>query len=142
MVRPSKALTPFARLLIVVTGHIPLVAHADCQRPSTISVPDGTMSTLEDMLAAQSDLKVYMASMEGYLACVNEELRAGGDDAPAEYKSELATTHSSAVIELEALAAAFSRELQSFFRAHPELKNIPQTRTRSASQIEPSSRAP
>jgi hypothetical protein len=84
----------------------------------------------------------YMAAMESYLACINEDLKAGGDDSPTEFRSALTTTHSSAVMELEALAAEFSRELQAFLRAHPELKSIPQVRTRSASQVEAGSRAP
>jgi hypothetical protein len=93
-------------------------------------------------LAAQSDVEAYMAAMERYLACVNEDLTVGGDDAPAEFKSAQSDMHSSAVAELEMLAAEFSRELQAFFRVHPELKNAPQMRTRPALQVEPRSRAP
>jgi hypothetical protein len=142
MVRRSKALTAFAQLMIVATVHIPLAAQAACQRPTVISVPDGTKATFEDMLAAQSDVEAYMAAMERYLACVNEDLTVGGDDAPAEFKSAQSDMHSSAVAELEMLAAEFSRELQAFFRVHPELKNAPQMRTRPALQVEPRSRAP
>jgi Mlc titration factor MtfA (ptsG expression regulator) len=135
MVRRSKTLTAFAHLLIA-TGPLPLAAQAACQRPSAISVPDGATSSFEDMLAAQSDLEAYMAAMESYLACINEDLAAGGDDAPTEFKAAQSDTHSSAVTELETVAAAFSRELQSFFRVHPELKNAPPPRTRSAPQAE------
>jgi hypothetical protein len=81
------------------------------------------------MLAAQSNVKAYMAAMESYLACINEEIAAGGDDAPTEFKTALTGMHSEAVTELETLAAAFGRELQSFFRAHPEQRNS-QARTR------------
>jgi hypothetical protein len=132
MIRRSKALTSFAQLMIVIAGPIPLAAQPACQRPSAISVPDGATATFEDMLAAQSDVEAYMAAMESYLACINEELAASGDDAPTEFKSAQSDMHSSAVTELEMLAAAFSRELQAFFRAHPELKNVPQARTRAA----------
>lgn len=136
MVRRSKALKPFAQLMVVVAGHLPVAAHAACQRPSAISVPDGATSTFEAMLAAQSDVKAYMAAMESYLACINEDLAAAGDDAPTQFKSAQSDMHSSAVTEIETLAAAFSRELQSFLRAHPELKNVPQARARSAPQVE------
>jgi hypothetical protein len=141
MVRRSKRPTPFAQLLIVIAGHIPLAAHAACQRPSAISVPDGATSTFEDMVAAQSDVRAYMAAMEAYLACINEEHAANDDEAPTEFKSAPSDLHGSAVTELETLAAAFNRELQSFFRAHPELKNVPPPRTRSA-LVEQGSRAP
>jgi hypothetical protein len=135
MARRSRALTPFAQLMIAVAGHLPLLAHAACQRPSAISVPDGATSTLEDMLAAQTNVKAYMAAMESYLACINEDIAAGGDDAVTEFKSAQSDMHSSAVTELETLAAAFGRELEAFFRAHPEVRNVSQERTRSAPQL-------
>jgi hypothetical protein len=115
--------------LIGVAGYIPLTAFAACEAPNAISIPDGETSTFEDMLAAQSSVKAYMAAMESYLACINEEVAAGGDDAPAEFKSALTDVHSTAVMELETLAAAFGRELQSFFRAYPE-RNPLETRAR------------
>jgi len=115
----------FAQLMVAVASSIPLAAHAVCEQPNAISVPDGATSTFEQLLAAQSTVTAYMAAMESYLACVNEELAVGGDDAPTEFKTALATTHSSAVTEIEALAAAFNRELQEFRSAHPELRTDP-----------------
>jgi hypothetical protein len=131
MVRRSKALPPFAFLVVAVVGYVPS-AHAECQHPSAISVPDGATSTFEEMLAAQSDVLAYMAAMESYLACINEDLTAGGDDAPTEFKSARNDMHSSAVTELETVAAAFNRELQLFFAAHPEHRDTALARTRSA----------
>jgi hypothetical protein len=116
--------------MIVAAGYMPVAALAACEPPNAISIPDGATATFEVMLAAQSDVKAYMAAMESYLACINEELEVVGDDAPTEFKSALGDRHSSAVAELETLAAAFSSELQSFLRVHPELKKAPQTRTR------------
>ena len=69
-----------------------------------------------------------MAAMESYLACINEEIAADGDDAPTEFKTALTDMNSVAVTEIETLAAAFSRELQSFYRAHPEQRNAPRAR--------------
>ena len=112
----------FAQLMVVVASGIPHAAHTACEQPSAISVPNGATSTFEQLVAAQSSVKAYMAAMESYLACVNEELAVGGDDAPSQFKSGLAATHSSAVAEMEALAAAFHRELQEFRSAHPELR--------------------
>jgi hypothetical protein len=119
-----------AQFMIVAAGYMPLAALAACEPPNAISIPDGATATFDVMLAAQSDVKTYMAAMESYLACINEELEVVGDDTPTEFKSALADMHSSGVGELETLAVAFSRELQSFLRAHPELQKGPQTRTR------------
>jgi hypothetical protein len=106
--------------MVVAAGSMPVPALAACELPSAISIPDGASSTFEKMAAAQSDVKAYMAAMESYLACINEDLTVGGDEASTEFKSAQSDMHSSAVTELEMVAAAFSRELQSFFRAHPE----------------------
>jgi hypothetical protein len=115
--------------MVVAAGSMPVPALAACELPSAISIPDGASSTFEKMAAAQSDVKAYMAAMESYLACINEEFEVAGDDAPAEFKAALTDMHSSAVVELETLAAAFSRELQAFARAHPEI-STPQARPR------------
>ena len=108
--------------LLIVAGYVPTAAHAACQHPSPINVPGGARSTLEDLLAAQSDVKSYFAEMEDYLACINAELTTDGENAPADFNSELTSMHSSAVMELETVAAAFSQELRAFWNAHPELK--------------------
>ena len=108
--------------LLIVAGYVPVAAFAACQHPSPIAVPDGARSTPEVFLAAQADVKSYLAAMESYLACINQDLTVAGENAPTDFKSELTSMHGSAVVEIETVAAAFSRELQAFWNAHPQLK--------------------
>ena len=75
---------------------------------------------MEELLSAQSAVRDYMAAMETYLSCVNEELAAAGDDAPAEYKSIMFSRHNAAVAEMEAVAASFNEEVQAFKEANPD----------------------
>ncbi|HEX7081133.1 MAG TPA: hypothetical protein VF329_08980 [Gammaproteobacteria bacterium] len=91
-----------------------------CETPSMVNVPDGTTATMEQMVAAQQEVKDYVAAMEDYLACVNEELEAAGEDAPEEYKALMIERHNSAVGEMEAVAAAFNEQVRAYRAAHAE----------------------
>lgn len=95
-------------------------AFGACENPSMVTVPDGATSTMDQLLAAQTDVKTYMAAMEEYLACLNDELEAAGEDAPAEFKSLMVTRHNSAVTEMEAVAAQFNQQVQAYKAANPE----------------------
>ena len=50
-----------------------------------------------------------MASMKEYLPCVDDEMSAKGDDAPAEYKSLMVSRHNAAVSEMESVASRVQR---------------------------------
>jgi hypothetical protein len=91
-----------------------------CETPSMVAVPDGSEATMDEMVAAQQQVKGYVAAMEEYLACVNEELEAAGEDAPDEYKSLMITRHNTAVGEMEAVAAAFNEQVQAYKAANPD----------------------
>lgn len=95
-------------------------AYAACENPTMVSVPDGRTASMEQLLAAQSGVKAYMAAMEEYLACLNNELEAAGEDAPAEFKSLMVTRHNTAVSEMETVAAAFNTQVQAYKAANPQ----------------------
>lgn len=90
-----------------------------CENPPMVAVPDGAAASLDEMVAAQNGVREYMAAMEDYLACLNEELEAGGEEAPAEFKSLMVTRHNNAVSEMENIAAAFNEELSAYREANP-----------------------
>lgn len=91
-----------------------------CETPSMVEIPDGETATMEEMVAAQEAVQGYVASMEDYLACVDEELEAAGEDAPDEYKSLMISRHNNAVSEMEAVAEAFNQQIQAFREANPD----------------------
>ncbi len=94
-------------------------AAAACENPPMVAVPDGKTATMDQLLQAQADVKTYMASMEAYLACLNEELTSAGEDAPAEFKSLMVTRHNTAVSEMEAVAQAFNEQVRAYREANP-----------------------
>jgi hypothetical protein len=91
-----------------------------CEMPKMPQIPaDGKASTSEQMVAAQGQVKAYMAAMTDYLACVDDEASAKGQDAPAEYKTLMVTRHNTAVSEMESVAAAFNDQVKAFKAANP-----------------------
>jgi hypothetical protein len=94
-------------------------AAAACQNPAMVPMPDGKSSTLEQMVAAQGQVKAYMAAMQEFLSCVDNEASAKGENAPAEYKALMVNRHNTAVGEMEAVAAAFNEQLKAFKAANP-----------------------
>jgi hypothetical protein len=91
-----------------------------CENPAMVAVPDGKTSTMEQLLEAQAKVKSYMAAMEEYLACLNGELEAAGEDAPSEFKSLMVTRHNTAVTEMESVAASFNTQVQAYKAANPQ----------------------
>jgi hypothetical protein len=91
-----------------------------CENPTMPAVPDGATTTMDQLLDAQGKVKTYMAAMEEYLACLNEELEVAGEDAPAEFKSLMVTRHNTGVSEMESVASDFNAQVQAYKAANPE----------------------
>ncbi len=76
------------RLLITPTLLLPLLAApmagAGCvfPGPADIAMPDGATADEQQMIDTQRQVKAYVAEMEAYLACLDEEanaLKASGE---------------------------------------------------------------
>jgi hypothetical protein len=93
-----------------------------CETPTMVQIPDGKSASREQLLAAQAQVKTYMAAMNEYLACSDKEMEAKGDDAPAEFKSLMVSRHNTAVSEMESVAAAFNDQVKAFKAANPAPK--------------------
>jgi hypothetical protein len=93
-----------------------------CEAPAVPAVPDGKTATMEQLLAAQGQVKSYMTSMQEYLACIDMEADAKGADAPAEYKAMMVDRHNTAVTEMEQIAAAFNDQVKAYKAANPTPK--------------------
>jgi hypothetical protein len=60
-----------------------------------------------------------MAAMTDYLACIDGEAAAKGEDAPEQFKAMMVTRHNTAVTEMETVAAAFNDQVKAFKAANP-----------------------
>ena len=90
-----------------------------CESPSPVAIPDGATATREQMLAAQAEVKAYQAAMNEFVACIDSEADAAGEQAPAEFKSLMVERHNAAVAEMEGVADAFNVALRAFRTANP-----------------------
>jgi hypothetical protein len=106
-------------LTAIVAGLFAAQASAECERPEMIQVPDGRSSTLEQMLETQGAVRSYLAEMEEFLACLNEEIDAAPEDTPQEVTTALIDRHNAGVTEMEAVAAKWNQERVAYQEANP-----------------------
>lgn len=111
--------------LLAAAGLAAGQAHAACAYPhAPENVPDGSSATMEQMVAGQKEVKQYMADMEVYLKCLDDEAPpAPPADAQLgeEQKKEAARAeamraqkHNAAVSEMETVADHFNRQIKVF----------------------------
>jgi hypothetical protein len=94
-------------LAVIASGYA-FAASAACESPMVVSVPDGKTATMEQLLAAQGQIKVYMAAMNDYIACIDKEVETLGETATPEV-----------VAEMEGIAAAFNDQVKAYRAANP-----------------------
>lgn len=105
--------------LLSIGGGVYGVTAAACENPPAVVIPDGQTSTMQQMLAAQAEVKAYQAAMNEFLACIDSELEAEGELAPEEFKSLMVSRHNVAVAEMEGVAAAFNDQIKAYRAANP-----------------------
>jgi hypothetical protein len=109
-----------ANYFVLAVSFVSFQAFAACENPAMIlTVPVGESATMDEMLAAQTEVKTYMENMETYLACLNEELDAAGDDTGETFRTLMVTRYNTAVVELESVAATFNEQLQAYRAENP-----------------------
>ncbi len=99
----------------ICTSH----AYAECSSPEAVAVPDGTTATSEEMVAAQTYVKQYMAEMELYLDCLDQEEVALSEPPTDEEKKLHTKRHNTAVDTMEGIAAKFNKQVRAFKKANP-----------------------
>lgn len=97
-----------------------------CDYPERADIPNGSTATRDEMLAGQQAVKDYIAAMEEYLACIDEEEQAVletlpdiSDEERVNRERALTMKHNAAVEEMEVLAARFNEEVR-IYRAQSE----------------------
>lgn len=97
-----------------------------CDYPESAEIPNGSTATREEMLAGQQAVKDYIAAMEEYLACIEEEEQSTletlpdiSDEERVNRERALTMKHNAAVEEMELIAARFNEEVR-IYRAQSE----------------------
>jgi hypothetical protein len=92
-----------------------------CDYPERADVPDGATASKEDMLEGQTAVKDYMAAMESYLSCIEQEEKdtiASMSEITEEEKASrdeaLTKKYNAAVEEMELVAAQFNEQVRAY----------------------------
>ena len=116
-----------SRILIATFALLALNrAGAECLFPEEISIPEGAISTYEQMSEGQTFVKAYMAEMETYLDCIEQEKAEFDEDfQPTDPGSSLLAEEEhlerrmAAIDAMEAVAAQFNEQVRAFKIANP-----------------------
>lgn len=92
-----------------------------CDYPEHVDIPNGKTATKDEMIAGQRSVKEFMADMEEYITCIDEEdktARAGIEDpdpiVEAQRDEMLVKKHNAAVEDMEKVAAEFNEEVRTY----------------------------
>lgn len=77
-------------------------------------MPNGAEATMDEMLAAQTGVREFIAAMEEYLACMDGEIEALGEEATDEERAAMVEQYNTGVDQMEEVAAAFNEARQQF----------------------------
>lgn len=92
-----------------------------CDYPQRADVPNGATATKDDMLAGQTAVKDYVAAMESYLACIDQEEKETvatmadlSDEEKASREAAFTKKYNAAVEEMQLVAAQFNEEVRTY----------------------------
>jgi hypothetical protein len=116
-----RILLPLATLVgLSLAGNAALAA---CSYPKVnIKVPDGSTASLDEMKAAQTEVKAFDKAIADYSTCVEAETNTAIDtsaeplteEKKAEMKGKMAQKINAAVKEAEDLAARFNEQVKVY----------------------------
>ena len=114
-----------ASLLLAITV-LPYATARACDVPGAPPTPDGGSATLENMIAAQGEVKAFQAANAEYLECVDDLMAsekasdAEGDKSAEERFALAAADYNAAVSREEQVAADFNAAIRAYKAANPD----------------------
>ena len=85
-----------------------------CDYPAEVNIPPGDEATIDEMVAAQTSVQDFVAAMDEYLACMDAEIEALGDEAADEDRATMVEQYNSGVDQMEEVAAEWNEQRQAF----------------------------
>lgn len=111
-------------LLFAASFITSLTAVAECTAPDQPALPDGTSSTMDEMIAGQKAVKAFQADVQAFRACLDEELEslksaaADGDEAAAELFAAKTDAYNASVAAEEEVANNFNAQIRAYKEAN------------------------
>tara|TARA_B100001093_G_C26795173_1_gene1000778 strand:- start:703 stop:1062 length:360 start_codon:yes stop_codon:yes gene_type:complete len=112
--------------LLLAIAVLPYATAQACDMPVAPPTLDGGSATLEDMIAAQGEVKAFQAANEEYLECVDDLMAAEkasvseGDKNAEERFALAAADYNAAVSREEQVAADFNTAIRAYKAANPD----------------------
>jgi len=97
----------------------------DCKQPDMPTIPDGSSSSLEQMLEGQKVVKAFQAANLEYMTCLEGQLGAAeaqikeGDESATQRYTQIQETYNAAVSREEEVAGQFNTEIREYKAANP-----------------------
>ncbi len=122
-----NALVAYAAVLLLTAAPV----YADCVYPKAPSnIPDGSIASMDEMMAAKQAVKDYNAATTTYLDCIQKErddaIAKQGDKISDKDKAKLerieAEKHNAAIAQLQGVADRFNEQVRAF-KAKNDKKN-------------------
>ena len=113
--------TPLLLAMLVLPIHFA----SACDAPVAPPASDGDSATLEEMVAAQGEVKAFQSANAEYLECVDEQMVSEkaaideGDDSAQERYALAAADYNAAVSREEQVAADFNTAIRAYKAANP-----------------------
>ncbi len=87
-----------------------------CDVPALVVIPDGTRVSAQQLNDVRADIYQYLAAMDAYLACLEEEMEAAGgrDRVPPDYMTLMINRHNIAVDEMATVLQHFNAQVQAY----------------------------
>jgi hypothetical protein len=83
-----------------------------CAPPSPPALPDATVATEEEMVAAQRQIRAFVAAGETHLTCLSKVI--DDEKLSAEERNAAVGEHNRMVAAMEEIAAAFNERIRLF----------------------------
>ncbi len=93
---------------------------SDCVEPAAPSVPDGSTSTVEEVLAARDAVAAYDSAVQDYQDCLNAAVSGMGDGLSEQHNQAVNIVDSNIVDKVTMLAEEMNAAIRAYNAANPD----------------------
>jgi len=110
-----KKVFPLVAATLILSGPL----YAECMKPEKeATVPDGSSATMDEMVAAQTEVNAYLKNAQEYLDCRSEEMDAMADDVTDKQKVANTENYNAYVDKVTSVGEAWNAALKAYKKAN------------------------
>ncbi len=100
--------------VLVSVGTISANLFAGCMEPAPVELPDGSQAPSQEMMAAQQAVKQYLADIELFLTCLDDEDENTTQALTEEQKKANVILYNSVVEKVKVIVQGFNTQLRIY----------------------------